>query len=283
MAAPVVVLSLCPDYARSAPRSSEPVAIELPEPGFVHEAATRRKDAKSSSPAETGALPQPPPEDIPPFPERAPLEIRRKPESSRELLGPAPLPQTWSEAETREAAFECGRLFAGDRFDAKFLPAIRNGVCGTPAPVAVKYINHVPRVELRPAVTISCPVSDALERWLREVVQPAAKEMLDATVIRLVVLAGYDCRQRYGGTSERISQHAFAKAIDISEFVTAKGEHIRLPEHWDAKDERGRFLRVVHQGACGVFSTVLGPEANQAHRNHFHFDLTERRGRALCE
>lgn len=43
------------------------------------------------------------------------------------------------------------------------------------------------------------------------------------------------------------------------------------------------FLRRVHKGTCGVFSTVLGPEANEAHRNHFHLDLKQRRGRPFCE
>ncbi len=44
-----------------------------------------------------------------------------------------------------------------------------------------------------------------------------------------------------------------------------------------------RFLRRLHQAACGIFSTVLGPEANDFHRNHFHFDLKARKSRAFCE
>ncbi len=43
------------------------------------------------------------------------------------------------------------------------------------------------------------------------------------------------------------------------------------------------FLRRLHNGACGTFTTVLGPEANAAHRNHFHFDLATRKRKALCE
>lgn len=43
------------------------------------------------------------------------------------------------------------------------------------------------------------------------------------------------------------------------------------------------FLRRLHRGACGTFGTVLGPEANEAHRNHFHFDLAARKRRALCQ
>lgn len=43
------------------------------------------------------------------------------------------------------------------------------------------------------------------------------------------------------------------------------------------------FLRAIHGGACGAFGTVLGPEANDPHRNHFHLDLIPRRGRGYCE
>ena len=43
------------------------------------------------------------------------------------------------------------------------------------------------------------------------------------------------------------------------------------------------FLRRLHKGACGTFGTVLGPDANEDHRNHFHFDLASRKHSAFCE
>jgi hypothetical protein len=43
------------------------------------------------------------------------------------------------------------------------------------------------------------------------------------------------------------------------------------------------FLRRLHKGACGPFATVLGPDANEAHRDHFHLDLATRKSRAFCE
>jgi hypothetical protein len=42
------------------------------------------------------------------------------------------------------------------------------------------------------------------------------------------------------------------------------------------------FLKRLHNGACTVFGTVLGPEANDAHRDHFHFDMKPRRRRSVC-
>ncbi len=43
------------------------------------------------------------------------------------------------------------------------------------------------------------------------------------------------------------------------------------------------FLRAVHKAACNIFGTVLGPEANHAHKNHFHVDMAERKHGAICE
>lgn len=49
----------------------------------------------------------------------------------------------------------------------------------------------------------------------------------------------------------------------------------------DSKDRA--FLQRVHSEACGTFGTVLGPEANDAHRNHFHLDMMARRRSAYCQ
>jgi hypothetical protein len=46
---------------------------------------------------------------------------------------------------------------------------------------------------------------------------------------------------------------------------------------------RQRFLRRIHTAACRHFGTVLGPEANEAHRNHFHVDMAERPIKRICE
>jgi hypothetical protein len=46
---------------------------------------------------------------------------------------------------------------------------------------------------------------------------------------------------------------------------------------------RSTFLRQAHDTACRVFGTVLGPEANNAHRNHFHVDMAERTTGSFCE
>ena len=46
---------------------------------------------------------------------------------------------------------------------------------------------------------------------------------------------------------------------------------------------QAKFLRRVHQGACEVFTTVLGPEANDIHRTHLHLDLQDRHSLNVCK
>ncbi len=51
---------------------------------------------------------------------------------------------------------------------------------------------------------------------------------------------------------------------------------------WRPTNE-SRFLKRVHKEACRYFGTVLGPEANEAHRDHFHFDMAPRRRSNYCQ
>jgi hypothetical protein len=51
----------------------------------------------------------------------------------------------------------------------------------------------------------------------------------------------------------------------------------------DAADGKAAFLRAAHGAACAIFKTVLGPEANKAHKNHFHLDMSQRKSAAICE
>lgn len=43
------------------------------------------------------------------------------------------------------------------------------------------------------------------------------------------------------------------------------------------------FLFEIHSGGCALFGTVLGPRANDAHKDHFHFDQVHRDRENFCE
>jgi hypothetical protein len=47
-------------------------------------------------------------------------------------------------------------------------------------------------------------------------------------------------------------------------------------------DLEAQFVTYLHEDACRRFGTVLGPEANAAHKNHFHLDMKKRR-KGFCE
>jgi hypothetical protein len=56
----------------------------------------------------------------------------------------------------------------------------------------------------------------------------------------------------------------------------ADGRHITVREGWSGTDRDRAFLRAVHSGACREFTTVLGPDYDGYHRDHFHLDLARR-------
>jgi hypothetical protein len=198
--------------------------------------------------------------------------------------GKTPSPQVWSAAEIQAGRADCDRRLSGlhVRFDK--LEPIKEGACGLSAPIRLQGFDYddAPNVAFSPAPIISCKLTEALRRWLDGTVQPEAKRRLDATVATIVTLSDYGCRMRYDTAAETVSQHGYANALDIGEFITAKGERISVLELWNAGDERAAFLHAVHAGACRIFGTTLGPEANEAHKNHFHLDMTERR-QPLCD
>lgn len=51
----------------------------------------------------------------------------------------------------------------------------------------------------------------------------------------------------------------------------------------DTPASRMLFLKQAHETGCRIFGTILGPEANNAHRNHFHVDMAPRARGNFCE
>jgi hypothetical protein len=134
------------------------------------------------------------------------------------------------------------------------------------------------RIALRPAAVLRCPMIPAVERWTKAVLEPAARLHLGMPVVELKVVASYACRPRNGIAGGRLSEHGLANAIDIAEFRLADGRVVTVKEGWWGGIRERAFLRAVHRGACQEFATVLGPDADAFHRDHFHFDLA-RHGR----
>lgn len=112
-----------------------------------------------------------------------------------------------------------------------------------------------------------------LDRWVKEVVEPAARYQFRQELVGIKVLASYSCRPMNNVEGAMISEHAYANAIDVGGFTLADGTTISVQRGWNGSRAEQAFLRVVHDGSCAYFTTVLGPNYNSLHSNHFHLDL----------
>jgi hypothetical protein len=289
-----------------------------------------------------------------------------------------------------------------------FQEPIKEGACGAPAVVELTRIGRgATTVELTPPARLTCDMVVALDKWLREDVQPLARKHLGGPVVQIQTMSSYSCRNAYGRKLSRLSEHGRANALDIGGFRTHAGKSAYVLTSWgltareikaivakaeaEAKrqaeaavaakaaaaqdvqrvragqasgaiaagdvsvpgsgsaaastatlgvsggvgpppragiapmpieprtepfgispnrlggpksrggkpagkrsqsanaaedipeSQRTSFMRDVHARACKHFGTVLGPEANNAHKNHFHLDMAERIRGNFCE
>jgi hypothetical protein len=245
---------------------------------------------------------------------------------------------------------ECLRLLAPLNVEIVPVAPIREGDCGTPAAVLVRSLGDKEKVTFDPPLLLNCPMVVALGHWLESAVQPAAREAFNSPVAEIIG-SSYSCRTAYNRPDTRLSQHAFANAVDLPTLILANRQRIDIARQWGAtrhdlavakrqlarlptltghqkahrkntqfigpagkattvaanaatldvtsssqaqttevaslidspSTPQAKFLRRIHQAACGWFSTVIGPEANEEHRNHLHLDLQTRGSVNVCE
>lgn len=126
-------------------------------------------------------------------------------------------------------------------------------------------------LELANIGPVTCPTAEALSGWARFGVDRAARQILGSPLRRIETMGSYACRNVAG--SSRRSAHARAEAVDVAAFVLEDGRRISVADDWrDGNAKEREFLRLVQQSACKRFGTVLGPEYNAAHRDHFHLE-----------
>ena len=175
--------------------------------------------------------------------------------------------------------------------------ALGGGLCGMPALKGEKVgevdhprdgcgieqavrITRIGDVTLSQPALIDCPTARALKGWLDNGAGPAIGRR-GGGLAELRVAAHYACRTRNHQPGARISEHGKGRAIDISGFVLRDGSVLTVQEGWPARRD-GRILRNMHAAACGPFGTVLGPDSDRFHQDHFHFDTARHRGGAYC-
>lgn len=156
-------------------------------------------------------------------------------------------------------------------------------VCGALQPFEV-HAAVGGRVGLKPDAKVQCAMIPAIESWLSQIVLPAAQRNLGQPVIEISILSSYSCRPMNGIAGGRLSEHGHANAIDVGAFTLADGSKIKVLSGWRGPAHEQAFLREVHDGGCRVFMTVLGPDYDRFHRDHFHLDLARHGGgKRICK
>lgn len=151
------------------------------------------------------------------------------------------------------------------------------GACGVERAVRLR---SVAGVALSVPATIDCVTARALRTWVEQGVRPAVGET-GGGVASLRVVAHYACRSRNNQSGARLSEHANGRAIDIAGIGLRDGREMTVLTDWSGS-EFSPALRQMWQSACGPFGTVLGPNADRHHRDHFHFDTARYRSGSYC-
>ena len=149
--------------------------------------------------------------------------------------------------------------------------------CGIAEPVRIRKLSDVLLSQL---AMMDCETAIMLKTWLENTAKPVFAEKGGG--LKGLRLSGhYACKTQNNQPRGRLSQHAKGRAIDISSFILMDGTVITVRDGWADKETNG-VMRELHAGACVVFSTVLGPEADRYHKGHFHFDTARRRSNSYC-
>lgn len=156
-------------------------------------------------------------------------------------------------------------------------PVRGRGGCGIERPVKVSAVGGV---RLTRDALIGCDAARALDGWVRRHALPTVGRR-GGGLERIVVIAGYSCRTRNSQEGARLSEHAKGRAIDIAGFILRDGTRLSVLKDW-RNSPHSPLLKRLHRSACGPFGTVLGPDSDRYHRNHFHFDIARHRSGAYC-
>jgi hypothetical protein len=149
--------------------------------------------------------------------------------------------------------------------------------CGAAKPFEMSAADQG-RVSMRPPALLRCSMIPQVERWVTNVVKPSAEYYFGMPVVEMKVAASYGCRPMNNQSGAKLSEHGYANALDVSAFTLADGRVVTVKAGWWGAERERLFLRAVHEGACQEFTTVLGPNSDSFHHDHFHVDLA-RRGR----
>lgn len=157
-----------------------------------------------------------------------------------------------------------------------FVPGKING-CGVKDAVRLRSVSGI---SLTQSSVMDCRTAKALKTWVRKGLRPAIGNT-GGGVAKIKVAAHYACRTRNNQRGAKISEHGRGRAIDIAGFILRDGSTVTVLKDWSSR-AYGSAMKRMHKAACGPFGTVLGPNADSFHRDHFHFDTARYRSGSYC-
>lgn len=142
--------------------------------------------------------------------------------------------------------------------------------CVVETPVRLKSApSREGRIAIHGDPLVACATARALASYLGEIAAPLAKSTA-GVALNGVTAAGFECRARNRAPGGKLSAHGKGLALDLVSFHFADATTTTVAA---PAPERSAFLTGARRAACGYFTTVLGPGADEAHRDHLHLDI----------
>lgn len=168
---------------------------------------------------------------------------------------------------------DCRRELKRLKVEYRDVAPIRQGQCGIEHPVRVSAIGSV---EMKPAATLTCAMALTFAQWTKNELVPAARRRYFTGVKTIHQGSSYSCR-KIADSRGVLSEHGKGNALDIMRIELNNGKDIDVKKPGLFAFRQRGFLNNVRADGCQYFNTVLGPGYNYDHRNHFHFDIKQRR------
>ncbi len=188
-----------------------------------------------------------------------------------------PIDACFAELEGRAMSYDRREPRLDHPADHPELECLVDGPLWLDSPVEGVSFRYVTHDASRP-VFASCHLANGLARL--------AAVLREYDIVEVGHIGTYNCRTIAG--TDRLSQHSHGLAIDIRWFVTSDGTMYDVVEHWEHglidfetgemgpfRTEAGRILAEIgwRMHSQRIFNTVLTPDYNAGHDNHFHVDL----------
>lgn len=185
------------------------------------------------------------------------------PEAQAEKEAKSKPPAQWTPQEVADGRARCAAILKRIHAVAIAQEPIKEGICGTPAPIQLVSIGQNPQVALDPPATVNCDFAESLESWIEQDVQPLAQKHVGGNVIKIEVMSSYSCRNAYGRAGNKLSEHGIANALDIRGFVTSAGTSAYVLEDWGTP-QREILARIAAEKAKAAKALAEAQAAEKA-------------------